>query len=135
MMATEDITVAAAVIRNQEGKILLARRPDHKHMGGLWEFPGGKVRTGEDPRSALVRELHEELGVEASVDSPLSFAIHDEPGLRILLLFFAARLTAGRPVGNEGQEVQWVQPSELPNYPTPPADAALVAELANRFSP
>lgn len=135
MMATEDITVAAAVIRNQEGKILLARRPDHKHMGGLWEFPGGKVRTGEDPRSALVRELHEELGVEASVDSPLSFAIHDEPGLRILLLFFAARLTAGRPVGNEGQEVQWVQPSELPNYPTPPADAALVAELANRCSP
>lgn len=129
MKATEDITVAAAVIRDQEGRILLARRPDHKHMGGLWEFPGGKVHAGEEPRAALVRELYEELGVEASVDAPLTFAIHEEPGLRILLLFFFARLRAGEPVGREGQEVRWVQPSDLPSYSTPPADAELIARL------
>ncbi len=130
MKATEDITVVAAVIRDPAGRVLLARRPDHKHMGGLWEFPGGKTRAGEDPRTGLVRELNEELGVETSVDAPLTFAIHEEPGLRILLLFFAARLIAGEPVGKEGQDVRWVHPSELPNYPTPPADAGLVVRLA-----
>jgi len=129
MNAIEDITVVAAVVRDAAGKVLLARRPGHKHMGGLWEFPGGKVSAGENPRAALVRELHEELGVEASVDAPLTFAIHEEPGLRVLLLFFAARVLAGEPVGREGQEVRWVQPSELSNYPTPPADAELVARL------
>jgi len=130
MKATEDITVVAAVIRDPAGRVLLARRPAHKHMGGLWEFPGGKIRAGEGPRAALVRELHEELGVEASVDAPLTFATHEEPGLRILLLFFAVRLSDGQPIGREGQEVRWVHPSELPNYPTPPADAELVARLA-----
>jgi len=129
MNVTEDITVVAAVIRDPAGRVLLARRPAHKHMGGLWEFPGGKIRIGESPPVALVRELHEELGVEASVDTPLTFAIHEEPGVRILLLFFAARLLAGQPVGREGQEVRWVHPSELPGYPTPPADAELVARL------
>jgi len=130
MNAIEDITVVAAIIRDTGGRVLLARRLAHKHMGGLWEFPGGKIRAGEDPRAALIRELHEELGVEASVDAPITFAIHEEPGLRILLLFFAARLLAGQPVGREGQEVRWVPSSELSNYPTPPADAELVARLA-----
>jgi len=130
MKATGDITVAAAVIRDQTDRVLLARRPDHKHMGGLWEFPGGKIRTGENPRAALVRELREELGVEASIEKLLTSAVHDEPGLRIQLLFFAVRLLAGEPVGREGQDVRWVHPSELPDYQTPPADAELVALLA-----
>ncbi len=130
MKATENITVVAAVIRDPAGRVLLARRPEHKHMGGLWEFPGGKIHAGENPEAALVRELHEELGVDASIDAPLTFAVHEEPGLRVLLLFFAAQLLAGRPVGREGQEVRWVQPADLPDYPTPPADAALVAQLA-----
>jgi 8-oxo-dGTP diphosphatase len=135
MSATEDITVVAGVIRDPEGRILLTRRPDHKHMGGLWEFPGGKIHTGEGPAAALVRELREELGVEASVDEPLTFAVHEETGLRILLLFFAARLLAGQPVGREGQDVRWIHPSDLADYPTPPADAELVALLtANRLS-
>jgi 8-oxo-dGTP diphosphatase len=130
MKATGDITVVAAVIRNQTGRILLARRPDHKHMGGLWEFPGGKIRIGESPRAALVRELREELGVEASIEKSLTSTVHEEPGLRISLLFFAVHLLAGEPVGREGQEVRWVHPSELADYPTPPADAELVALLA-----
>jgi 8-oxo-dGTP diphosphatase len=135
MNAKEDITVVAAVIRDRAGRVLLAQRPDHKHMGGLWEFPGGKIHHGESPAAALLRELREELGVEASVDAPLTFAVHEEPGLRILLLFFAARLLAGDPVGREGQEVRWVHPSELSDYPTPPADAGLVALLAAGLLP
>jgi len=130
MNGTENITVVAAVIRDSAGRVLLARRPAHKHMGGLWEFPGGKIRIGENPTAALVRELYEELGVGISVDAPLTFAIHEEPKLRILLLFFAASVLAGQPAGTEGQEVRWVRPSELSDYPTPPADAELVARLA-----
>ena len=99
-------------------------------MGGLWEFPGGKIREGEAPQTALVRELHEELGIRATVGEPITFSIHEEPGLRILLLFFCAEVTAGSPTGREGQAVRWVEPSQLPHYPTPPADAALVTRLA-----
>jgi 8-oxo-dGTP diphosphatase len=135
MKATRDITVVAAVICDREGRVLLARRPDHKHMGGLWEFPGGKIHTNENPRAALVRELREELGVEASIGEPLKSAVHEEPGLRILLHFFAARLLAGQPGGREGQELRWVHPCELSDYPTPPADAELVALLAAAHRP
>ncbi len=135
MNAIDDITVVAAVIRDSSERVLLARRPDHKHMGGLWEFPGGKIHAGEDPRAALLRELREELGVEASIGKPLTSAVHEEPGLRILLQFFAARLLAGEPVGREGQEVRWVHPSELADFPTPPADAELVALLAAGLLP
>lgn len=104
-------------------------------MGGLWEFPGGKIKDGEDPERALIRELHEELGIEVSVEEPLNFAIHREPGMRILLLFFAASVLNGRPQGLEGQAVKWVAPSELSDHPTPPADAALVAGLVERDRP
>ena len=121
----------AAVIRDPEGRILLTRRPDHKHMGGLWEFPGGKIHDGEGPAAALLRELREELGVETAIERPLTFAVHEEPDLRILLLFFAVRLVGGEPVGREGQDLRWVHPTELPEYPVPPADAELVAQLAD----
>ena len=125
----------AAVIRDGEGRVLLTRRPDDRHMGGLWEFPGGKVDNGEAPADALVRELREELGVEAAVERPITFTVHEERGLRILLLFFAACLLDGEPKGEEGQEVAWVPVAELPSYPTPPADAELVRRLATGESP
>ena len=130
MLSNRNLTVVAAVIRDERGRVLMCRRPDHKHMGGLWEFPGGKIQDGEDPERALARELREELGIEVSVEEPLTFAVHREPGMRILLLFFAANLLSGRPHGLEGQAVKWIPPSEMPDYPTPPADAALVADLA-----
>jgi 8-oxo-dGTP diphosphatase len=121
--------VTAGVIRDGSGRILLARRPDGRHMGGLWEFPGGKVAEGEDPAAALARELEEELGVAAAVEAPLTFALHQEPGLRILLLFYAVRVDNGSPRPREGQELAWVTPAELDSYPTPPADAVLVRQL------
>jgi len=132
---TREITVVAAVIRDLEGRVLLTQRPQGRHMGGLWEFPGGKIGDGEGPAEALVRELDEELGLAVEIDRPLTFAVHEELGLRILLLFFGARILSGAPHGKEGQAVKWVSVSELPSYPTPPADAELVLRLANGSVP
>ena len=131
MTSIRRFTVVAAVIRDNEGRVLLGRRPMNKHMGGLWEFPGGKIDDGESPEEALVRELLEELGLTIAVDQPLTFAVHEEPGLEILLLFFAARILSGEPAPNEGQEIRWVPVNDLPSYPTPPADARLVELLTN----
>ena len=116
-----EITVVAAVIRDAEGKVLLTQRPEGRHMGGLWEFPGGKIAGDESPADALMRELEEELGIGIVVERPLTFAVHEEHGLRILLLFYSARIVSGEPQGCEGQAVDWVPVAELPSFSTPPA--------------
>ncbi len=95
-------------------------------MAGLWEFPGGKVGIDESPAAALSREIREELGVEIEVGAPLTFAVHTEPGLEILLLFFRAAVKSGTPAGLEGQELMWSPVSELRRFEMPPADAGLV---------
>ncbi len=123
------------MIRDGDGRVLLTRRPDDSHMGGLWEFPGGKVDDREAPADALVRELREELGVAAGIERPITFAVHEEQGLRILLLFYAARILDGEPKGKEGQPVAWVPVAELASYPTPPADAELVRIFTTGKSP
>ena len=123
------LTVVAAVIRDRSGRMLLTRRPEGRHMGGLWEFPGGKMDDDVSPADALIRELEEELGLEVAVERPLTFAVHEEPGLRILLLFFTARILNGVPASREGQKVRWVTTAELSQLPTPPADAELVRLL------
>jgi 8-oxo-dGTP diphosphatase len=133
--AIRELTVVAAVIHDAEGRVLLTQRPADTHMGGLWEFPGGKIDGDEAYSDALARELEEELGIEVEVKKPLTFAVHEEFGLRILLLFFEARIVSGEPRGHEGQAVRWVPASELPSYPTPPADAELVRLLADGSIP
>jgi 8-oxo-dGTP diphosphatase len=132
---TREITVVAAVIRDAEGRVLLTQRPRDRHMGGLWEFPGGKIDDGEGPAEALERELDEELGLAVEVEEPLTFAVHEEPGLRILLLFFNASILSGAPQAHEGQAVMWVPAGELASYPTPPADAEIVRRLADGSVP
>jgi 8-oxo-dGTP diphosphatase len=127
-------TVVAAVIRDDRGSVLLTQRPEGRHMAGLWEFPGGKVHANEGPEAALVRELREELGIEAKVLAPITFAVHREPELEILLLFWEATILSGPPRPLDGQEIAWVPPAELPLYPTPPADAGLVAALSEKTS-
>jgi 8-oxo-dGTP diphosphatase len=122
-------TVVAAVIHDHDGRVLLGQRPADRHMGGLWEFPGGKVAPGESPAAALRRELAEELGITTEIGEPITFAVHEEPGLRIILLFFAVRILAGEPRALDGQCLAWVTPADLGSYPTPPADAALVRKL------
>lgn len=121
--------VAAAVIRDEAGMILLTRRPEGLHMGGLWEFPGGKVESGEAPAPALARELEEELGLQAVIGKPVTFAVHEEAGLRILLLFYEVAMGEAPPEAREGQQIAWVAPSDLDSYPTPPADRELIDRL------
>lgn len=127
--APERRLVVAAVIRRDDGRYLLARRPPGRAMAGLWEFPGGAVEAGENAEAALARELHEELDVAVTVGEPLTFAWHRDDRREILLLFYRAELGPGVPHGREGQEVRWVTPAELAALPTPPADAELIRRL------
>lgn len=119
--------VAAAVIRGADGRVLIARRPEHKHQGGLWEFPGGKVEAGEAVELALARELHEELGIEVRASRPLIQVRHDYPDLAVLLDVHEVSAFDGEPHGAEGQPLAWVAPRELPAYEFPEANRPIVA--------
>jgi len=119
--------VAAAVIRGADGRVLIARRPEHKHQGGLWEFPGGKVEAGETVEAALQRELQEELGIRVSASRPLIQVRHDYPDQQVLLDVHEVAAFAGEPHGAEGQPLAWVTPRELGGYAFPEANRAIVA--------
>lgn len=122
--------VVAAVIGDNQGRYLLARRRPGTHLAGMWEFPGGAMEAGETPAQALARELYEELGVRVEVGEPLTFAWHRDERRDVLLLFFSADIVSGTPNGREGQEVRWVKREELDSLPVPPADGPLVRTLA-----
>jgi 8-oxo-dGTP diphosphatase len=111
--------------------VLLAQRPEGKSMAGLWEFPGGKVEPGETPEAALVRELHEELGIETwdSCLAPLTFASHGYDDFHLLMPLFACRKWNGIPQAQEGQTLAWARKTELRDYPMPPADIPLIPIL------
>jgi 8-oxo-dGTP diphosphatase len=123
--------VAAVVLIDPDGRVLLAQRPEGKHMAGLWEFPGGKVHPGETPEGALIRELDEELGinVEASCLAPFTFASHAYPEFHLLMPLYVCRKWSGIVTAREGQQLKWVRPAQLADYPMPPADKPLVAML------
>ena len=125
------ILVSAVALIDRDGRILLAQRPEGKSMAGLWEFPGGKVEPGETPEAALVRELHEELGIETwdSCLAPLTFASHSYPDFHLLMPVFACRKWEGIPQSREGQALAWARASELRDYPMPPADEPLIPLL------
>jgi 8-oxo-dGTP diphosphatase len=125
------ILVSAVALIDRDGRVLLAQRPEGKSMAGLWEFPGGKVEPGETPEVALIRELHEELGIEtwSSCLAPLTFASHSYPDFHLLMPLFACRKWQGQPQSKEGQALKWVRPSELRSYPMPPADLPLIPIL------
>ncbi len=125
------LLVVAAALVDVEGRVLLARRPPGKAMAGLWEFPGGKVHAGETPEAALIRELREELGIGTwhSCLAPLVFASHSYERFHLLMPLFACRKWEGRPTPREGQELAWVAPSRMGDYPMPPADIPLIPLL------
>ena len=125
------VLVAACVLLNGDGRILIAKRPPGRSLAGLWELPGGKVEPGESPEHALVRELAEELGIEiAAADlAPLTFASHAYPDFHLLMPLFLCRRWRGEVRPHEGQELLWVIPAELVSYAMPPADEPLKAVL------
>jgi len=125
------ILVSAVALFDRDGRVLLAQRPEGKSMAGLWEFPGGKVEPGESPETALVRELHEELGIETwnSCLAPLTFASHSYDDFHLLMPLFACRKWEGVPQPKEGQTLAWARPNELRDYPMPAADIPLIPIL------
>lgn len=125
------VLVSAVALIDVEGRVLLAQRPEGKSMAGLWEFPGGKIEPGETPEAALVRELHEELGIEtwSSCLAPLTFASHSYADFHLLMPLFACRKWEGIPQAREGQQLKWVRAQDLRNYPMPAADIPLIPIL------
>ncbi|EAQ07488.1 8-oxo-dGTP diphosphatase MutT [Yoonia vestfoldensis] len=125
------VLVSAVALIDADGRVLLAQRPEGKSMAGLWEFPGGKVEQGETPEAALIRELHEELGIGtwASCLAPLTFASHAYPDFHLLMPLFACRKWEGTPQSREGQALKWVRPNDLRDYPMPAADIPLIPIL------
>jgi len=124
------IVVSAAVIERDDA-FLLTRRAADTHLGGRWEFPGGKVEHGETVEASLVREIREELGCVVLVGPLLLTTKHAYPDVQVELHFFSARL-AGEPVPQLGQDMQWVPRAELARLPLPEADADLVTMLVSR---
>ena len=125
------VLVAAGALVDADGRVLIAKRPEGKAMAGLWEFPGGKVGDGETPETALIRELQEELGIDTreSCLAPIAFASHRYEAFHLLMPLYVCRVWKGTPAPKEGQELAWVRPARLSDYPMPPADAPLVAML------
>ncbi len=123
------VDVIAAVITDRRGRVLLARRSEGRDLAGLWEFPGGKQEPGETAEAALVRELHEELGIVASVGAPVIRVPQAYPDKRLRLDVRRVERWTGAPRGREGQALAWVPPDKLPRYAMPPADVPVVAAL------
>jgi len=123
------IRVVAAVLEDVAGRVLLARRPDGAHQGGLWEFPGGKVEAGEHPAEALRRELREELGIRILAHRPLIRVHHAYADREVVLDVHRVTAYRGEPVGLEGQPLAWVLPAELSGYPMPAADRPIVTAI------
>ena len=122
------ILVSAVLLIDADGRILIAQRPEGKAMAGYWEFPGGKVESGETPEYALIRELKEELGIMTGVDclQPVTFASHSYDDFHLLMPLFACRTWKGTITGCEGQNIKWVHKNDLKNKNLLPADIPLI---------
>ncbi|WHI52259.1 8-oxo-dGTP diphosphatase MutT [Microbulbifer sp. MLAF003] len=126
---TSVIHVAVGVVSRDDGKILIARRPDHLHMGGRWEFPGGKVEEGESVQQALSRELREEVAIEITELTPLVEIRHEYPEKTVLLDTWQVTAFTGEAMGREGQETAWVAVQELDNFQFPDANQAIIEAI------
>ena len=126
------LVVACALI-DADNRVLIAQRPQGKTLAGLWEFPGGKLEPNERPEPALIRELHEELGiiVQEACLAPLTFASHAYDDFHLLMPLYICRRWEGTVTGREGQNLAWVRANKLRDYPMPPADLPLISHLTD----
>ncbi len=125
------LVVVAAALVDRDGRLLIQQRPEGKPMAGLWEFPGGKLESGETPEHALIRELSEELAidVEEACLAPACFASDMLGDRHLLLLLFVCRKWRGTPVAQHATALRWVRPVELHRLDMPPADKPLIGLL------
>ena len=130
-MSVRLVLVAACALIDPDGRILIAQRPQGKSMAGLWEFPGGKIEAGERPEQSLIRELKEELGITVKEEclAPLTFASHLYPDFHLLMPLYVCRRWEGMVTAQEQQNLKWVRPAALKDYPMPPADEPLISHL------
>ena len=129
------LRVVAAALFDAQGRVLIAERPAGKHMAGWWEFPGGKVASGESDAQALIRELREELGVEARPDAEIMTLTHDYPDRIVDLVLWRATTLRGEPQGLDGQQLKWVDCAALGAERMLPADRPFIAALQLVSSP
>jgi len=128
---SKPLHVVAAAVFSEDGRVLITRRHEHAHQGGLWEFPGGKVEAGETTREALARELHEEIGIEVRQARPLIRVRHDYPDKSVLLDVWRVDAFVGKKpccgsTGREGQPIKWVEPEQLSEYDFPAANLPII---------
>ena len=130
-MSVKLVLVAACALIDTDGRVLLTERPAGKPLAGLWEFPGGKVESGERPEDTLIRELKEELDIVVREPclAPLTFASHGYADFHLLMPLYVCRRWEGTVTAREGQRLAWVRPNRLRDYKMPPADEPLIAHL------
>jgi 8-oxo-dGTP diphosphatase len=125
------VIVASIAIIDANDQILIAKRPNKKHLSGFWEFPGGKVEKGESPEYALIREVKEELNIDINNKciAPLTFSEFNYEKFHLLLLLYVCRRWEGEPMSMEKNEIKWVKANTLRQYKMPPADDSLIYSL------
>lgn len=125
--------VTAAALIDQDGRILVQKRPEGKPMAGLWEFPGGKVETGETPESALIRELHEELDISVNQADikPVAFASEALEERHLVLLLYICRKWTGHVQSPDSLDLRWLSLEAIRGLSMPPADGPLVQMLSS----
>jgi len=123
------LRVVAAALFDAERRVLIAERPAGKHMAGWWEFPGGKVASDESDSQALVRELREELGIDAHPDAEIMTLTHDYPDRVVDLVLWRATVMSGEPRGLDGQQLKWVDCGTLAEQRLLEADRPFIAVL------
>ncbi|MBB5686973.1 (deoxy)nucleoside triphosphate pyrophosphohydrolase [Sphingobium boeckii] len=125
------LLVVAAALIDRDGRVLVQQRSASRSMAGLWEFPGGKVEPGETPEAALVRELHEELGIdtETACLAPAGFASEPLGGKHLMLLLYLCRKWRGVPAALDSDGLKWMRPLQLHGLAMPPADRPLIGLL------
>ncbi|MEF1288380.1 8-oxo-dGTP diphosphatase MutT [Vibrio sp. M260118] len=129
------VHIVAGIIFNQDkSQVFITKRPDDKHKGGFWEFPGGKVEPGETIEQAMVRELEEEIGITTTEQALFEHLEFDYPDKSLKFDFITVTQFDGQPYGKEGQQGEWVNVEELANYAFPEANVPILERVVKEFS-